>query len=368
MRFTRNADTWRYDAFTGLVGDSDLSGSAAVTVGRERPLLVADLVSKRLDFDDLAGFIGAPPQTGGQEATNAELRAQSAQLAADPKVLPDSPYDLTKLRSMDADVRLKARRINAPSLPIDDMDAHLKLDAGVLQLMPLNFGVASGDIRSTIRMDARNPVIKTHAKISARRLDLSKLFPNVKLTQDAVGRVGGDISLTGSGNSIAAMLGTSDGDIALGMGKGSISNLLMELAGIDIAEVLKFLITKDRRVPIRCAFGDFAVKDGAMQSRALAFDTDDTIIIGKGKISLKNETLDLELRPRPKDRSILALRSPLVVDGTFKDPSFRPDFKRLGLRGALALTLGTIAPPAALLATIERGPGKDSGCGGEYAR
>jgi len=367
-RFTRNADTWRYDAFTGLVGDSDLSGSAAVTVGRERPLLVADLVSKRLDFDDLAGFIGAPPQTGGQEATNAELRAQSAQLAADPKVLPDSPYDLTKLRSMDADVRLKARRINAPSLPIDDMDAHLKLDAGVLQLMPLNFGVASGDIRSTIRMDARNPVIKTHAKISARRLDLSKLFPNVKLTQDAVGRVGGDISLTGSGNSIAAMLGTSDGDIALGMGKGSISNLLMELAGIDIAEVLKFLITKDRRVPIRCAFGDFAVKDGAMQSRALAFDTDDTIIIGKGTISLKNETLDLELRPRPKDRSILALRSPLVVDGTFKDPSFRPDFKRLGLRGALALTLGTIAPPAALLATIERGPGKDSGCGGEYAR
>ena len=86
---------------------------------------------------------------------------------------------------------------------------------------------------------------KTHAQISARRLDLSKLFPNVKLTKDAVGRVGGDISLTGSGNSIAAMLGTSDGDIALGMGSGSISNLLMELAGIDIAEVLKFLITKD---------------------------------------------------------------------------------------------------------------------------
>ncbi len=367
-RLTRQADTWRYDAFTGLVGDSDLSGSAAVTVGRKRPLLVADLVSKRLDFDDLAGFVGAPPETGGREATNAELRAQSVQLAADTKVLPDSPYDLTKLRSMDADVRLKARRINAPSLPIDDMDAHLKLEGGVLQLVPLNFGVARGDIRSTIRMDARTSVIKTTAQISARRLDLSKLFPNVKLTQDAVGRVGGEISLTGSGNSIAAMLGTADGNIALGMGKGSISNLLMELAGIDIAEVLKFLITKDRRVPIRCAFGDFAVKDGTMQSRALAFDTDDTIIVGKGKISLKNETLDLELRPRPKDRSILALRSPLVVGGTFKDPSFRPDFKRLGLRGALALSLGAIAPPAALLATIERGPGKDSGCGGEYAR
>lgn len=367
-RLTRKDATWHYDNFSGVVGDSDLAGSAAVTTGRERPVLVADLVSKRLDFDDLAGFIGAPPQATGNEATNPELKAQAAALAANPRVLPATPYNLTKLRSMDADVRLKAHRINAPSLPIDDMDAHLKLDAGVLQLAPLNFGVAGGDIRSTIRMDAREKVIRTNARISARRLDLSKLFPDVKLTQDAVGRVGGDIALTGTGNSIAAMLGSADGDIALGMGRGQISNLLLELAGIDIAEALKFLVTKDRKVPIRCAFGDFSVGNGLMQSRSLAFDTSDTIIVGNGKVSLKDETLDLELRPRPKDRSILALRSPLVVGGSFKDPSFHPDFKRLGLRGAVALALGSIAPPAALLATLELGPGEDSNCGGQYAK
>ena len=367
-RLTRKDATWHYDDFKGVVGDSDLGGSAAVTTGRERPLLVADLVSRRLDFDDLAGFIGAPPQANGGEASNPELKAQAAAGATDPRVLPDTPYNLAKLRSMDADVRLKAHRINAPRLPIDDMDAHLKLDAGVLQLAPLDFGVASGDIRSTIRMDAREKVIRTQARVSARRLDLSRLFPEVKLTRDAVGRISGDFALAGTGNSIAAMLGSADGDVALGMGNGQISNLLMELAGIDIAEALKFLVTKDRKVPIRCAFGDFSVENGLMQSRALAFDTADTIIVGKGEISLKDETLDLELRPRPKDRSILALRSPLVVGGSFKDPSFRPDFKRLGLRGAVALALGSVAPPAALLATLELGPGKDSSCGGKYAK
>jgi uncharacterized protein involved in outer membrane biogenesis len=100
----------------------------------------------------------------------------------------------------------------------------------------------------------------------------------------------------------------------------------------------------------------------------VAFDTTDTIIVGEGTVSLRDETLDLELRPRPKDRSLLTLRSPLVVQGTFKDPSFRPDFARLGLRGAVALGLGSIAPPAALLATIDLGGGEDSGCGGQYAR
>ena len=367
-RFTRDGTTWRYDDFTGVVGDSDLAGSASVTVGRERPLLKANLVSKRLDFDDLAGFVGAPPQTGNDETSNPEQRAEAAALAADARLLPDTPYNLTKLRAMDADVRWKAHRINAPSLPIDDMDAHLLLDAGLLRLEPLNFGVAQGDIRSRIRMDARSDTIRTQATIAARRLDLGELFPQAELTKTAIGRIGGDIKVAGTGNSIAGILGTADGDIALGMGRGQISNLLMELAGLDIAEALKFLVTKDKTVPVRCAFGDFAVKDGVMQARTLAFDTSDTIIVGKGQVSLKDETLDLEMRPRPKDRSILALRSPLVVGGTFKDPSFRPDFKRLGLRGAVAVALGSIAPPAALLATLELGPGEDSTCGGQYAK
>src|SRR3546814_19955598 len=108
---------------------------------------------------------------------------------------------------MDADVRLKAQRINAPSRPLDDMDAHLFLDNGVLRLDPLNFGVAGGDIRSTIRMDAREKSIRTRADITARGLNLGELFPDAKLTDDTVGAIGGVVAITSTGHSIAAMLG-----------------------------------------------------------------------------------------------------------------------------------------------------------------
>ncbi|MEN5209909.1 AsmA family protein [Stenotrophomonas terrae] len=364
----RDHERWRYEKFTGRVGDSDLAGDVEIDVAGERPRLTANLLSKRLDFDDLAGFIGAPPKTGGKESANAEQKAQAAQLAAKPTVLPDKPYNLTKLRAMDADVRWKAQHINSPTLPLDDMDAHLLLDNGLLRLEPLNFGVAGGDIRSTVRMDARRPQISTTLTASLRRIQLGQLFPNAKLAEQASGGISGDIRLSGNGNSIAAMLGSSNGDVALGMGRGHIGNLLMELAGLDVAESLKFLFTGDKQIPLRCAFGDFGVRNGLMQSRALAFDTTDTLVVGEGSISLKQEQLDLLLRPRPKDVSILALRSPLRIGGSFKDPSFRPDFKALGLRGAIALTLASIAPPAALLATIETGPGKDADCGGRYAR
>ncbi len=367
-RLRREGKTWHYEGFTGEVGESDLGGNVTIETGGEKLFLKADLRSKLLDFDDLGGFVGAPPESDGGEDTNPELAAAQREREARGRILPDHPYDLRKLNAMDADVRWKAARIEAPGLPLDAMDAHLKLEDGIVLLDPLNFGVAGGEIRSNIRMDARRDVIQTRADIIARGLELGRLFPDGALANEAVGRVGGRVEVDGTGNSIARMLGSADGDIALGMGAGSVSNLLMELAGIDIYEALKFLIGKDRKVQVRCAFGDFAVEDGLMTARALAFDTSDTIIVGKGTISLGEESLDLELRPRPKDRSILSLRSPLVIGGTFADPSFRPDMARLGLRGALALALGSIAPPAALLATIELGGGEDSGCGGEYAK
>lgn len=142
----------------------------------------------------------------------------------------------------------------------------------------------------------------------------------------------------------------------------------MEFAGIDVAEIVKFKLTDDRKVPVRCAFADFEVRDGVMKTRALAFDTTDTIVVGSGTIDLGEERLDLTLRPRPKDRSLLALRTPLYVEGAFKQPRVRPDYGRLGLRGAIALALGTITPPAALLATLELGPGENADCGGRYAK
>ena len=105
-----------------------------------------------------------------------------------------------------------------------------------------------------------------------------------------------------------------------------------------------------------------------MTSRAFAFDTTDTIIVGEGNISLRDETLDMNLRPRPKDRSIFSFRSPLLLGGHSRIRASGPTSSAVGLRAALALALGTIAPPAALLATLELGPGEDSSCGGRYAK
>lgn len=354
--------TWHYDGFTGKVGDSDLRGSAAVTTGGARPRLLADLRSNRLDFDDLAGFVGGAPSPG--ESSNPELRAKAADQTARDRLLPATPYRLDKLRAMDADVRLKAARIDAPRLPLQKMDAHLLLDDGLLRLAPLDFTAADGQVRANVRMDARGAPIRTHAIVGASGLDLPQLMPGVKLGQTAVGRVDADIDLQGQGNSIAAMLGSASGRAHAGMGRGQISKLLMEFAGLDLAGILRIKLTHDKQIPIRCVRADFDVDNGVMDARRLVFDTTETLLQGRGTINLRDETLDLAIRPSTKDFSPLSLRSPLYVQGRFTHPSLKPDYARIGLRAGAAAALATLAAPAAaLVATADVGDAKDAICG-----
>ena len=118
----------------------------------------------------------------------------------------------------------------------------------------------------------------------------------------------------------------------------------------------------DNNVLLRCAAAAFDVKNGLMTSRAIVLDTSDTVITGQGNISLANETLDIVLKPQPKDMSILSLRSPLKIGGTFADMSAGPDKAALAGRAGLALVLAAINPLLALAATVETGPGKDADC------
>ncbi|MBW8368958.1 MAG: AsmA family protein [Arenimonas sp.] len=350
----RTGQVWSYRKFSGTVGDSDLSGNLSVDTRQPRSALKADLRSQRLDFDDLAGFIGGTPRMGEGD--------RAAVVTPNRRFFPSDPYDLAKLRAMDADVRLRATKVISPTLPLEAMDAHLKLVDGDLHLDPFDLTLAGGSITSRVHLDSRQDPMAAAIDLRARGMELPKLVPNS--APESAGRIGGRVAITGRGNSVAALMATADGEVGVAMGPGRISNLTLEMAGLDIAEALKFLIGKDKVVPVRCGFADFSVASGEMTTRAFAFDTTDTLLLADGTINLGDESLDLLLRPRPKDSSPLSLRSPLRVRGTLMDPTIRPQGGPLALRGAIAAALFAIAPPAALLALVETGPGENVDCAG----
>jgi uncharacterized protein involved in outer membrane biogenesis len=350
-----------YTGFSGRVGDSDLSGEGEFNFGGPRPRLTAKLQSKLIDLDDLAGFIGGTPGTGAGETASAEQKKERSEQKASGKVLSDTPIRLDQLRAMDADVQLTATRINSPRLPLENMKAHLKLDDGRLILDPLDFGAAGGRLAGIVQLDARSTPAQFGLVVKVEQLQLPKLMPKVKALDDSVGTLAGVIDLAGKGNSAASIMAHSQGNFSVIMGSGSFSNLLLEVAGLDIAESLVFLLGKDQEVRLRCAYADFGIVDGVATARAVALDTTDTALLVRGNLDFAKEKLDLKLVPRPKDFSPLSIRTPINIGGTFADPAIAPSGK-LVLRGAAVAALASIAPPLALLGLIETGPGHDTGC------
>lgn len=348
----------------GKIGDSSVRGEVDLALLKPRPKLTARLTSPLLDFDDLGALFGIPPTTDEGETASPEQKAEKARLQAKGRVLPDKPLDFSRLRAMDADVTLDAERIEAPKLPVRRMHAKAVVDDGVLRLDPVNFDAAGGKLEWKMTLDARKQPQAYDLLIVMRQLKLPELVPQAASLKDAVGAMSGKLELRGTGQSLAQMFATANGELQMGLGRGEVSNLLLEVAGLDVAEALKFLLGKDRKVAIRCGYADFGVQNGLATARALAIDTEDTALLGKGEINLGNERWDLTLMPKPKDKSPISLRTPLKIGGSFLDPAFGVEGGPLLLRGAAVAALAAIAPPAAILALIERGPGHDlEACG-----
>jgi len=261
------------------------------------------------------------------------------------------------------EVSFTGQEILAPGLPLEALEAKLKLDNGRLELDPLRFGVADGTVAGRVVLNGRQDVPSVGADLRIAKVNLQKFFEGSELAEDMGGTLGGRVDLTGEGNTFGEILGSSDGSLAIVMGGGRFSNLLLEFAGIDVAEALGFMLTEDQSVATRCIVGDFDVDDGLMHTKTMVIDTTDTNIAVEGAVSLKQETLDLTLEAHPKDPSLLAARSPVRVTGVFDDPQFGVDAGPLVARGAAAAVLGVVLTPlAALLPMIELGLGEDSPC------
>lgn len=360
-RLIRETGWWRFHGFKGTVGDSDLSGSADFAMGDGRSRLQAKLHSNLLDLDDLGGFVGADPETGPGETASAQQERRVEAKASKPRILPDLPIKLDRLRAMDADVEFVGKAIRGKT-PVDDLKTRILVEGGVLRAAPLDFGLAGGNVVARLTLDGRKDVAGVDGNFEFRRIDLSKLFPRNKMVANATGLVGGRAALKGSGNSLAQVLADADGTLGLASSGGRVSNLVLELAGLDVAEALRLLFGGDKSVRVRCAVADVGVQDGVIQTRNVIVDTTDTNIKVDGTIDLGSETLDLTLHPLPKDYSPLALRSPLHLKGTFKKPTIRPDSELL-VRGGVAAVLAAVAAPVmALVALIESGPGDNVDC------
>ncbi len=355
-RLTHAGQQWTFTGIDGRIGSSDVSGTFAVDRRPTPQRLTGALRSRRLDLADLSGFIGA--------------RNEAGQPLPPPrgKVLPARPLGVGKIAAANVDLDFAIADIRNVDLPLDSASGHLRIDERRVTVAPLKVGLAHGQVDGRLELDARAKPAAARLDVQASRLRLRDLMPAPDSRVLTTGTLGGRAKLTMRGDSVAQLLGSADGDLALAMNGGSTNRLLIRLANLDVANAVVAWLASGQKEDIRCLVGDFSARQGVLSPRTLLLDTERMLIRGEGEISLKDERLDLHLRAAAKDGSLLALRGPLHLTGTFASPSVTPEPVPLGARIASAVALGLLSPPLALLPLVELGGAEDSACGDMLAR
>ncbi|MBY0557940.1 MAG: AsmA family protein [Burkholderiaceae bacterium] len=356
------ASHWQYQRFTGKVGESDLAGSLDYRYGAQlpRPRLSGALHSSLLRLNDLAPLIGA-------DSNRSKQARGVAAVQPDNKVLPVEAFHRVRWRALDAEVRYRADHITRDGdLPITQVNTLISLRDGVLQLAPLQFEIAGGRFQATLQLDGSGQhgpdAIAAQLQARASHLRLNQLFPRIDAMQATVGEVNADLTLQASGNSIASLLGSANGTLRSVVTQGSVSKLLLEEMGLNLGSVVLTKLVGDKPVQLHCMLGDFSVTQGLMQTRVWAADTNEARVDASGSVNLRNEQLNLTLRPQSKGVRIFSLRAPIYLRGSFKQPVVSIDKGVLALRAGGALALASVAPIAALLPLISNGSAEGNDC------
>ncbi|UVE17514.1 AsmA family protein [Pseudomonas sp. LS44] len=344
---------FRYEKFNGTIGASDIHGDLTFVARQPRPKLSGTLTSNQLLFADLAPLIGADSNADKQQ------RGVANRQPAD-KVLPVEAFRTERWRAMDADVSFTGKRIvHSAKLPIDNLSTHLLLNDGQLSLEPLRFSMAGGRLEARIQLNGGVTPLQGRAQVQAREFKLKQLFPGFEPMRTSLGALNGDVDLRGRGNSVAALLGSANGDLKLLINDGAVSRDLMEIAGLNVGNYLLGKMFGDKPVRINCAVADVGIKDGLLSPWLMVFDTENAVIHVDGSANLKTEQLDLRVRPESKGVRIISLRSPLYVRGTFKSPEAGVQTLPLLARGAGLVVLGAMVAPAAGLLALVAPSGSD---------
>ena len=357
-RLQKHGSVWDAGIAAMAIGTSRLNGNFKFDNGPDVPVLTGTLGGSRLALADLGPAFGAAPPDAPASASNAKPG----------KVIPDRTFDIPSLKAMNADVGVQLAELDLGTKllePFKPLQGRITLQDGVLNLKELLARTSAGEVQGGIGLDSRPGTPKWNADLRWSGIQLDRFIKtrDVAVRKDANGQkpdvgyisgaLGGNAQLKGEGNSSAKLLASLDGTVRVWVRDGTMSHLLVEAAGIDIAHALGVYIKGDDKLPMQCALAQFDLVNGKLMPEVFVIDTTNTTMLIDGDLSLATESLDLRLTAHPHSFSPLAPRTPVKVVGTFDEPHVRLEMKPLATRGAVAVGLTLASPLSALLALVD---------------
>lgn len=179
-------------------------------------------------------------------------------------------------------------------------------------------------------------------EVAIEGLNIDALMALLGEEDAAAGLLQGRVKLNTRGASMRALGANADGEGALIMSGGRIENLILELIALDLQEAAgQWLTGDDSTVEVLCLAMPTKIEDGRFQAQPWILDTTDALVTIEGYVDLDSETIDIELKPHPKDFSLFNYLTSIHITGDLVEREVTTD----PLEAAGKLALKALAAP-----------------------
>lgn len=304
----RDDGAWVITRLSGTIGRSQIAGHATVVKADGRSHITGSLTSSGLDFGDLASDAG-------------KAKGAAKARALGPRIVPDTKVDLTHLDHTDGVIDFQVTRLLFDThQPFQTMRGTITLDHQLLTVKPLTVGLTQGSVTGSAVSDQRGGV-----PVPMVTLDLALTGSQISTFAGAGvidGPVRGWLKLAGRGKTIRDAVGRASGTIALFAGAGTIPARAASLMGLDIGRGV--LTDKGDVAGLRCMAIRLDAAGGMARADPILIDTTRSQARVTGLLRLSDETVAMELKGAPKQKSVLRLDQPVGVNGNFQSPTLSP--------------------------------------------
>ena len=328
---TVSPDTYRVEKLRVNVGNSDLSGNVFADLRGEKPFIDAKLESQLLELNALVPATRLniyeepqntePPLDEGEDENNDDESNEPEKT----KIFSTEPLPaFDALNNIDINLNYDLKMLTSNNQTIDNISLNLVLKDSLLRLDPLSIDFAKGTIVSTLELNVANkPRFQFDSEII--KLDYDRLMAILGTKEYARGELDAEISLTGEGNSVSALMASLDGQIRVTTVDGELDSDALKLLSKDLVSIIPFTDTSNRQ-KINCGVVQFNIKKGVASTHSMVINTGAVSALGTGDIDLASETLSLYIAPRSKRTSVIELALvPVNITGPLNSPSVIPD-------------------------------------------
>ena len=360
-------ETYKISNLEVAFGDSDVGGSAELSLAQKRPMFTATLSSQHLDLR---------PVLSQTELSSGPREPVGKSKKKHDKILPADHLPLDVLKYADARLTFNAKAFLLPRLAINDLTFNMVLDEGHLIVERLEATIGGGTLDAQIDLNVQGEDAALQAELKINQLDLNRMLTKLGLEDVAEGEVDIRVDVDSQGNSVAAIMAGLNGKTSFIIGQGQIYNKYIHLLGSIFSQTLPRLLNPfleaTQYTQTNCIVSGFTVKDGLARSTALMFDSNDMTVLSKGEVNFTTEELGFSIKPVPKEGarkkkikrsiSLSTLAKQFRLSGTLANPSIEVDSGRASKTFGKGVGAALVGPAAVIAVLFTSKTGEQAPC------